>query len=260
MAKTYKGIDVSRYQGSIDWAKAKADGVQFAILKTVSTNNREFGGLYIDHTFERNYAECKRLGIPVGAYYYTYAQNKAYADKELALFKKAVAGKSFEMPLFVDVEDNLLKPLSREALTNLVKYELQTIESWGCYAALYTYTYYKQTEIDLGRLSAYDLWIADYRGTRPPFAHGIWQYSSKGSVNGVVGNVDMNWSYKDYPSIIKAAGLNGFNSEPVQPQKLFTITVGPVTKGDFEALEEAIVPVVVDKNIKNLYSVKENQA
>ena len=69
MAK--KIIDVARYQGNIDWDKVKASGIEGALLKTVSTNNREFGGLYIDPYFERNYAECKRVGIPVGAYYYT---------------------------------------------------------------------------------------------------------------------------------------------------------------------------------------------
>ena len=78
------GIDASKYQGTIDWAKAKAGGVKFAMLKAVSTNSK---GLYIDPYFERNYAECKRLGIPVGVYYYTYAQTKDYADKELAMLQ-----------------------------------------------------------------------------------------------------------------------------------------------------------------------------
>ena len=125
------GIDVSKYQGTVDWAKAKAGGVKFAMLKSVSTNRT---GLYIDPYFERNYAECKRLGIPVGVYYYTYAQDKAYADKELAMLQKAIAGKQFEYPVVVDVEDNKLKPLSKAALTDLVLYALQTIEGWGCYA------------------------------------------------------------------------------------------------------------------------------
>ena len=104
------GIDTSKYQGTIDWAKAKAGGVKFAMLKAVSTNRT---GLYIDPFFEKNYAECKRLGIPVGVYYYTYAKDKVYADKELALLKKAITGKKFEFPVVVDVEDNLLKPLSK---------------------------------------------------------------------------------------------------------------------------------------------------
>lgn len=210
-----KIIDVARYQGTIDWDAVKADGVQGAMLKTVSTNNREFGGLYIDPYFERNYAECKRVGIPVGAYYYTYAQDKAYAEKELALFKQAITGKQFELPLVVDVEDNLLKPLSANALTDLVEYAVQKVESWGCYAMIYTYLYYQNTELNMTRLSKYDLWLAAHRDIRPSApAHSIWQYTSDGSIKGVNGRCDVNWEYpingKYHAEIIKNAGLNGF--------------------------------------------------
>lgn len=206
-----KIIDVSRYQGDIDWQQVKADGVKGAILKTVSTNYTQFGGLYIDPYFEKNYAECKRLGIPVGAYYYTYAQDKAYADRELALFKKAITGKTFELPLVVDVEDNLLKPLSASALTDLVEYAAKTIESWGCYAMVYTYLNYQNTQLDMARLEKYDLWLAAYRNVRPTAPkHSIWQYSSTGKVKGINGNVDLNHCYKDFAAIIKNAGLNGF--------------------------------------------------
>ena len=200
-------IDVSRYQGTIDWDKVKASGIGGAMLKTVSTN-KSFGGIYIDQQFERNYAECKRLGIPVGVYYYTYAQNQATTDKELAKLKEALAGKSFELPIAVDVEDNKLKPLSKSALANLVSYAAKKIESWGLYAMVYTYTYYANTELDMDALSAFDLWIADYTGKRPTRKHGMWQYTSKAAVPGISGNVDKNHAYKDYPSIISKAGLN----------------------------------------------------
>lgn len=202
-----KGIDVSRYQGTIDWDKVKASGIGGAMLKTVSTN-KSFGGIYIDPMFERNYAECKRLGIPVGVYYYTYAQDQATADKELAKLKEALSGKTFELPIAVDVEDNKLKPLSKSALTNLVSYAAKKIESWGLYAMVYTYTYYANTELDMDALSAFDLWIADYTGKRPARKHGMWQYTSKATVPGISGNVDKNHVYKDYPSIISKAGLN----------------------------------------------------
>ena len=221
-----KVIDVSRYQGEIDWAKVKAAGVKGAMLKTVSTN-KSFGGIYIDPYFEKNYAACKRLGIPVGVYYYTYAQDKATADAELAKFKEAIAGKIFEYPAVVDVEDNLLKPLSADALTDLVEYAVKTIEGWGMYAMVYTYLNYSNTELNMKRLEAYDLWLAAYREYRPTaWPHGMWQYSSEGSVDGINGNVDMNWAYKDYPAIIKNAGLNGYEKpaaaapdvEQVQPE------------------------------------------
>lgn len=218
-----KGIDVSRYQGTINWEKVKAAGVKFAMLKTVSTN-KSFGGIYIDPQFERNYKECKRLGIPVGVYYYTYAQDKATADKELAKLKEAISGKTFEYPIVVDVEDNKLKPLSRDALTDLIIYAVEKIESWKCYAMVYTYISYSNTELNMKRLAAYDLWIAHYAdecGYKGD--HGMWQYSSEGKVNGIAGDVDMNWAYKDYPTIIKGKGLN--NLKP----KTATYKVGPMT-------------------------------
>lgn len=206
----FKVIDVSRYQGEIDWQKVKADGVKGAMLKTVSTN-KNFGGIYIDPYFEKNYAECKKYGIPCGVYYYTYAQDKVTADAELAKFKEAITGKVFEYPAVVDVEDNLLKPLSADALTDLVEYALKTIEGWGMYAMVYTYLNYSNTELNMPRLSKYDMWLAAYRENRPTaWPHGMWQYSSTGSVSGINGDCDMNWAYKDYPAIIKNAGLNGY--------------------------------------------------
>lgn len=237
-----KVIDVSRYQNEIDWAKAKADGVQGAMLKTVSTNSK-FGGIYIDPMFERNYAECKRLGIPVGVYYYTYAQTQQRADEELAMLRKAIEGKTFELPITIDVEDNLLKPLSKAALTDLVEYAAKTIEGWGCYVMVYTYTYYSQTELDMSRLSAYDLWIADYRGNRPDIAHGMWQHSNKGRVAGINGNVDMNHCYRDYPAIIARAGLN--NMVPPAPE-LYNYQVGPMTAGDAAALRSLAESLSID--------------
>ena len=198
-------IDVSRYQGTIDWDKL-AGKIGGAMLKTVSTN-KSFGGIYIDPMFERNYSECKRLGIPVGAYYYTYAQNEAAVQAELAKLHEALSGKSFELPIAVDVEDNKLKPLSADALTDLVIAAADAIESWGLYVMVYTYTYYSQTELNMDRLAAYDLWIADYRANRPTRKHGMWQYTSTGKMDGIAGNVDISHAYKDYPSIIARAGL-----------------------------------------------------
>ena len=171
-------IDVSRYQGTINWDKL-AGKIGGAMLKTVSTN-KSFGGIYIDPMFESNYAACKRLGIPVGVYYYTYAQDAATVQAELDKLHQALACKTFTLPIAVYVEDNKLKPLSADALTDLVIAAADAIESWGLYAMVYTYTYYSQTELSMDRLSAYDLWIADYRANRPTRKHGMWQYTSTG--------------------------------------------------------------------------------
>lgn len=214
MAKTI--LDVSRWQGSINWDAVKASGkIDGVMLKTVSTNrklsNRK-DGLYIDPTFERNYAECKRLGIPVGVYYYTYAVSHTSADAELALLKTALTGKTFELPICVDVEDNKLKKLRKQALTDLTAYALATIERWGFYALLYTGLNFGETRLYMGgaALRKYDVWVAAYRDEKPTpaWSFGMWQYTSTASVPGVSGNVDLSHAYKNYEKIIAKKGLD----------------------------------------------------
>lgn len=216
-------LDVSRWQGIIDWDAVKASGlVSGVMLKTVSTNrklSKRKDGLYVDPTFEHNYAECKRLGIPVGVYYYTYATDKEMADAELALLKTALTGKTFELPICVDVEDNKLKKLGKQALTDLTAYALATIEQWGFYALLYTGLNFGETRLYMGgaALRKYDVWLARYprdkSKTKPEdkpktdFFFGMWQYTSTASVPGVSGNVDLSHAYKDYAKIIRKKGL-----------------------------------------------------
>lgn len=206
-------MDVSRWQGSIDWDAVQRSGrVDGVMLKVVSTNkklSKRADGLYIDPTFEANYEACKRLGIPVGVYYYTYATTYEMADAELALLRTALAGKTMDLPVCVDVEDNKLKQLPKAALTELAAYALDKVEQMGFYAWLYTYTGYKY-ELDMPALAKrYDVWLADYTGKPPKvsFAYGAHQYTSKASVPGVTGNVDLSHAYKDYAAIIRRKGL-----------------------------------------------------
>ena len=124
----YRYVDVSRYQGLIDWAQVAAAGYKGAMLKTVSTNyklSKRSDGLYIDPTFETNYRNARAAGLDVGVYYYTYATSEAMADAELALLRQAVYGKEFSLPVCVDVEENKLKQLSTLDLTNLTAYALE---------------------------------------------------------------------------------------------------------------------------------------
>lgn len=213
MSKTI--MDVSRYQGVIDWEAVKASGkISGVMLKTVSTNrklSKRADGLYIDPQFERNYAECKRLGIPVGVYYYTYAVSRAGADAELALLRSALTGKTLDLPVVVDVEDNKLHNLGKQALTDLTAYALGVIQSWGVYAMLYTYLSFAASRLYMGgaALKPYDVWLAAYRKDKPATAYpyGMWQYTDKGSVPGVSTGVDLSLAYKDYAAIIQRAGL-----------------------------------------------------
>lgn len=208
----YRYIDVSRYQGAIDWAQVAAEGYKGAMLKTVSTNHKlskRADGLYIDPTFEDNYRNAKAAGLDVGVYYYTYATNKDMVNAELSLLRQAVRGKELSLPVCVDVEENKLKPMSTLDLTNLTAYALEQVERMGFYAQLYTYTGYKY-ELDMARLSSrWDVWLADYTGETPnvTFSYNAHQHTSKGSVPGITGNVDLNVTTLNYPKIIRKKGL-----------------------------------------------------
>ena len=208
----YRYIDVSRYQGTVDWAQVAAAGYKGAMLKTVSTNrklSKRSDGLYIDPTFEANYRNARAAGLDVGVYYYTYATSEAMANAELALVREAVRGKELTMPVCVDVEENKLKPMSTLDLTNLAAYALEQVEKMGFYAQLYTYTGYKY-ELDMARLSSrWDVWLADYTGKTPKvdFKYNAHQHPSKGRVPGISGNVDLNVTTVNYPKIIRKKGL-----------------------------------------------------
>nr|DAL69517.1 MAG TPA: hypothetical protein [Caudoviricetes sp.] len=209
----YRYIDVSRYQGLIDWAQVAAAGYKGAMLKTVSTNRRlskRADGLYIDPTFETNYRNARAAGLDVGVYYYTYATSEAMADAELALLRQAVRGKELTLPVALDMEDETLAVLKPKDLTNLAAYALEKVEKMGFYAQLYTYTSYANTHLDMARLSGrWDVWLADYTGKAPKvdFAYNAHQHTSKGSVPGITGNVDLNVTTLNYPRIIRKKGL-----------------------------------------------------
>ena len=209
----YRYLDVSRYQGEIDWAQVAAAGYKGVMLKTVSTNrklSKRADGLYIDPTFEDNYRNAKAAGLDVGVYYYTYATSESMADAELALVRQAVYGKELTMPLAVDVEENELKPMSTLDLTNLTAYALEQVEKMGFYAQLYTYTSDSKQELDMGRLAnRWDVWLADYTGKAPAvgYHYNAHQHTSEGRVPGISGNVDLNVTELNYPKIIRKKGL-----------------------------------------------------
>ena len=207
----YRFVDVSRWQGKITldgWRKVKAAGYKGVMLRAVGNRN---GVPYIDPTFEDNYANAKAAGLDVGVYYYTNASCEKLADEELAVLRQALRGKKLTMPVAVDVEDNELKQLGRQALTDLTAYALARIEAMGFYAQLYTYTSFANTRLSMGgaALSPYDVWLADYTGKPPAvtFKYNAHQHTSKGAVPGISGDVDLNVTTLNYPKIIEKKGL-----------------------------------------------------
>ncbi len=156
----------------------------------------------IDSFFARNYAECARLGIPVGVYGYFKATTKAQADKELALFKQALTGKTLQLPVAVDIEDTLQAALSKSALTDIVAHCLSVVESWGVYAMLYTGLNFGQTNLYMGGAALKPLRRMagglPHQEARPDWAFGMWQYTSSGKVPGIAKGADLSVAYKDY--------------------------------------------------------------
>lgn len=214
-----KGIDVSKYQGNIDWGKVKNAGIKFAMIRILSSNNN---GPYIDPYFEQNYKGAKEAGLSVGVYLYTYAINESSQDKELELAFNALKGKTLDYPFALDVEDNSLTSIGKDNLSNLVLRGLIILDQKGYIPMLYTYTSYT-ANLNMNLFKDYDLWIADYRGYNGYGDCEIWQYSSSEKVNGISGNVDMNICYKNYTSNKDEAIVDNPNI------KLQTLTIGPLS-------------------------------
>lgn len=189
------GIDVSKYQGNINWRKVAAAGVKFAMLRVVSTNK---DGLYVDPTFEQNYKGAKENGIPVGVYLFTYAQNEAEQNEELRLMFETLKGKTLEYPVALDVEDVNTASIGKDKLTALTKRGLDIIAQTGYKPILYTGTNYKANYLDMTKLASYDLWLADCRTSYNGKGKSqMWQYSQE-NIAGINGKCDVDYCYKKY--------------------------------------------------------------
>ena len=190
---TLKGIDVSEHQGVIDWAKVAKDGVQFAVIR--AGYGRELSQK--DKQFERNYAGAKAAGIKVGAYWYSYANSVERGEREARTCLKVLEGKCFELPIFFDQEyEKSILALSNKTRTDIVLKFLETVKGAGRKVGLYSSTNFITTKLQANRLTAYPLWLAEY-GSKLHYTGKAWawQYTSKGRVNGIKGNVDCNHGY-----------------------------------------------------------------
>ena len=192
---SYRGIDVSKYQGNIDWNAVKAAGNDFAII-------RAGYGKYAsqkDPYFEQNMRNAKAAGVACGAYWYSYAVTPAEAKQEAEVFASIVQGYQFEYPLVLDIEDSTQTKLSKEQVSAIIQAFCDTMESKGYYISLYSYASFLNSYVYQSVLEDYDIWVAHFGVSRPSYSktsYGMWQYSSTGSVSGISGNVDLDYSYK----------------------------------------------------------------
>ena len=198
------GIDVSKYQGEIDWEKVAADGVQFAFIR-VGWAGYE-GGIDegFDPYFDQNMKGAIEAGIPVGVYVYSYCKSADAARRAARETVSRCAPYKLTYPVAFDIEDSeTYKVFSKHDNSVIVAAFVDELNGLGYTPMLYTYTSFANTYLDMSMLSPVcDLWLADYRGYMGIDGASIWQYSSDGTVNGISGRVDMNISYKDYSTIL----------------------------------------------------------
>ena len=214
-----KGLDVSRFQGEVDWEQVKAAGYQFAMLRA------GYGDDSVDGQFRRNASECNRLGLPIGAYWFCYAASPENAAQEADSCIRTVSGYRLDYPVCYDIEQASADYVEKQGVSftpalaqSLVKSFCDRIEAQGYFAMFYSNRSFYDTYLGAALAGRYAFWYARYTDTFDGTDCGIWQYTSTGSVPGISGNVDLDLAYVDYPSVIRRAGLNHLDgTAPVPP-------------------------------------------
>ena len=230
-----RGIDVSEHQGNINWDSVKGQ-IDFAILRLGWIGNHDNHTL--DTKFERNYNECKRLGIPIGAYVYNYCVNEATAQSGASWTISQLKGKTLELPVYIDMEDDSGINLGKDLNTAICKAFNNIIESAGIWAGVYAnlnwFTNYLNKDVLVPR---YTSWIAHY-GVSPDKYEGQYdmlQYTSSGKVSGINGNIDMNEMYRN---LIEE--INGGSKPEPTPTKSVDELAQEVINGEWGNGQERI--------------------
>lgn len=222
MSVKYNGIDVSKYQGNINWAKVKAAGIKFAMVRVGYGSYTGDTGV-VDPYFEKNIEGAISAGVDVGCYFYSYAQSAAAAGKEAQFVLKTIEKYKGKIlyPIAYDIEDNSQAKLGKTVLTNMVNAFCTAIENAGYYAMFYCNANWARNYLDMTALARFDLWLAEWRDapTYTGHTYNMWQKTSKGSVAGINGNVDLDIAYMDFSAVIKEKGLNGYTVTSTAPKK-----------------------------------------
>ena len=201
-----KGIDVSEFQGSINWDKVKADGIKFAILKLA--NIYDYDTNYKDSKFETNYKEAKKRGIKLGAYIYNYCNSVDTLKKGLEWAIGKLDGKKLDLLLYLDMEDKDIQGETVETLTNQCNEFAKYVKTKGYNAGVYANVNWLKNELNPDNFDKdISVWVAQYY-SKCEYAgkYDIWQYTSSGKVSGISGNCDMNYLYNE--DIIKESGAD----------------------------------------------------
>ena len=206
-----KVIDISYHNGEIDFSKVKSQ-VDFIIMRSgygkKTTDSKEV-------KFDIYYEEAKKNNIPIGTYWYSYANTPEEALVEAQTFLNKVKGKKFEYPVFYDVEEKSILNQGKEIVSKIIKTFLEEVEKNGYLVGLYSSASYLENLVDDEIKDKYIIWVAQWgKNIDKPKYNGkwdIWQYSSKGHIDGVQSqNVDLDFSNKNFEEIVKEQGKNGY--------------------------------------------------
>lgn len=251
--QTY-GIDISAWQKNFDFAEAKKIGVNFAILRAGGAD----AGYYKDKLFETYYAECERVGMPKGCYYFSQAMDVQRAEAEVKHFLGLIKGKRFDYPIYMDYEAKVLG-LSKRTLTDIAKYQLKELEKAGYWAGIYTSQSHFKDHFYDNELAHWSHWVANYSATTTPkltwSATQMWQVCGGHSavVNPILlgQNVDQNYCYVDYPAKIKAKGLNGYGKSATVSEIWYTVKKGDTLTSIAKKYGTTLSEIIKLNNIKD---------
>ena len=205
-----KGIDVSTWQGkNINWKQVKSDGVKFAIIRAGYIGK---GGTVRDDTFDINYKNAKAAKVPLGVYWYSYATSQKGGEKEALACMSVIKGKKFEWPIYIDIEEKSQFAAGKKAVSSVVRGWCETLKKHKYYCGIYSSASAYSTHFEDDVKKKYAIWVAHWGVKKPSFngKWGVWQYSEKGKVKGIGGNVDLDYGQIDYEPIIKKGHYNGY--------------------------------------------------
>ncbi len=194
---TIKGIDVSKWQGTIDWDAVKNDGIEFAFVRV------GHGNTVLDPYYKKNMTEANRVEIPVGVYYYSKAQTQEEAIRDAQFVIDNLQGFLISYPVVIDLEDESQVHLGKQQITEIGKAFCDEIAAAGYTPMVYCNENWYRNYIDFNQLEGVERWIARYN-VKPNsnISRGIWQCGSTARIAGISGNVDVNFGYKDYTTIV----------------------------------------------------------
>ena len=240
------GIDISEYQGDIDFNLLKGN-IDFAIVRTSIGNFRE------DKKYKQNIRGLESIEVPYGVYHYSYATNENEARDEASKFINLIRNYKPLYPAVIDLEpDKRNENTNKNELNKVAQVFCEMLEESGYYAMIYSNKNFFETVLNESILDKYDKWLAEWK-SEPTYnkSFGIWQYTSKGSVPGITGNVDKDIAYKDYPIIIREKGLNGINNEQPSTVINYVVKKGDTLSGIAKEYNTTYQKLASDNNIEN---------